>query len=210
MKFVRLYVMQNISEKTDRRILRTRRALKEAMIDLIKEKHYDSITVQNIIDRANVGRSTFYSHFRDKEDLFRGDWEHFLTFFVQSFRWDNISDGQFVPMEGFLEHVKEFHSFYRGLVRSGKIQNVFEYGKRFLAKSIENELSKTKSEIADPLVPPPLLANYISEEFFSILKWWLDQNMPYSPHRMDQIFHTLVMPGIRLSLKTKVLPSERS
>ena len=57
------------SRKVDRRIQRTRQLLDDALIELILEKGYDKITVQNIVDQANAGRSTFYSHFLDKDDL---------------------------------------------------------------------------------------------------------------------------------------------
>ena len=57
------------NQKVDRRIQRTRQLLEDALIALILEKGYDKITVQNIVDQANVGRSTFYSHFLDKDDL---------------------------------------------------------------------------------------------------------------------------------------------
>src|SRR3954467_12831022 len=56
-------------KRTDRRSRRTRHMLEDALVDLMLEKRYDTITVQEIIDRANVGRSTFYAHYLDKEDL---------------------------------------------------------------------------------------------------------------------------------------------
>ena len=194
--------MRRQQKKNDRRVSRTRRALRKAIVELISEKHYDSITVQDIIDRADVGRSTFYLHFRDKEDLFRGDWEHFLKRFVRKFNWENPREGTLFPFRGIFEHLKEYHPFYRGLVRSGKSERVFRYGQRYLAKLIEDDLVRNKIESRDALVPVPILANFLAEEIFSLLKWWLDQNMPYSPERMEQIFHTLVMPGVRSSLET--------
>lgn len=192
--------MQKEAGKTDRRILRTKQTLRNAMIELIIEKHYDSITVQNIIDRANVGRSTFYSHFRDKEDLFREDWQRFLRHFVSRFNWKNLDNP--VPIRYIFEHLKEFHPFYRGLVRSGKIESVFRYGQNYLAKLIEQDLDKNEIGITNPIVPNPLLANFLSDGIFSILKWWLDQNMPYSARRMDRMFRTLVIPGVISSLET--------
>ena len=64
--------------KQDRRILRTRDKLGDALIALMQEKDFDDITVQNVLDRAGVGRSTFYVHYRDKNDLFLSDVEDFL------------------------------------------------------------------------------------------------------------------------------------
>ena len=59
--------------KIDRRIRRTRDTLGDALVELIREKPFDSITVQEILDRAGVGRSTFYTHYSDKQDLFLGE-----------------------------------------------------------------------------------------------------------------------------------------
>jgi AcrR family transcriptional regulator len=61
-------------KKVDRRTQRTRHQLGRALVGLVEEKRFDDITVQDVIDRADVGRSTFYTHFRDKEDLLRKDW----------------------------------------------------------------------------------------------------------------------------------------
>lgn len=68
-------------EAIDRRIQRTRKALHEAQIELILEKGFDKVTVQDVIDRANVGRSTFYLHFKDIEDLFLGGFEYLWELF---------------------------------------------------------------------------------------------------------------------------------
>ena len=55
--------------KTDRRVLRTRQSIRNALVELMLEKPYEKITIQAIIDRANVGRATFYNHYQDKDDL---------------------------------------------------------------------------------------------------------------------------------------------
>lgn len=63
--------------KMDRRIRRTRDRLGGAIMQLLQEKQFESITVQDVLDRAHVGRSTFYSHFRDRDDLFLSDVDEF-------------------------------------------------------------------------------------------------------------------------------------
>src|SRR5207248_2698170 len=62
-------VTVQVSKAPDRRVARTQKLLRDALHSLIRERDYDSIAVKEILDRANVGRSTFYMHFRDKDDL---------------------------------------------------------------------------------------------------------------------------------------------
>src|SRR6478672_13286337 len=90
----------------DRRPARTVSALRTALIELMLEKHYDTITVQDIIDRANVGRSTFYSHFRDKEDLLVGDWKRFFQLIADNTNLTVESGGNVAPIEGMFTHLK--------------------------------------------------------------------------------------------------------
>ena len=185
------------SKKGDRRATRTRRSLSDALVELILEKPYDAITVQNVIDRADVGRSTFYSHYRDKEDLFLSDWEGLLDGISRHIEWGNTSGGRVVPVLELFSHVQEFHHFYRALARSRKTDILFKTGPGYLAKSIESTLASTLAGGPQPSVPIPVLSNYLAGELFSLLRWWLDHNMPYPPERMDQMFHELVMPGFR-------------
>src|SRR5438045_1335236 len=65
-------------QKIDRRVLRTRDRLGDALVALMQEKPFDAITVQEVLDRAGVSRSAFYVHYRDKEDLFLSDVDEFL------------------------------------------------------------------------------------------------------------------------------------
>jgi AcrR family transcriptional regulator len=181
-------------QKTDRRTSRTKRSLSEALVELIKEKRFDDITVQNVIDRADVGRSTFYSHFRDKEDLFQRDWERFLDGFAQQINWAKAGAGPFVPVVYLFSHLPEYHHFYRGLVRSRKTDAVFKSGRIYLSQKMDTALASHIQNRPTPPIPVPILANYLASELFALLQWWLDQDMPYPPERMDEIFHELVTP----------------
>lgn len=194
-------IMEN--KKPDRRARRTRKSLRDALVELILEKHYDSITVQNILDRADVGRSTFYEHFRDKEDLFRGDWERFLDFLIRDINFENTKKDGFIPIKELFQHLIDLHPFYRALVKSRKSEQLFKTGHHHLAIAIENKLSLSLANEQPPLVPTAILSNYLVNEIFSLLRWWLDQNMPYTPERMDEIFHQLIMPGFRAAFGEK-------
>lgn len=187
-------------KKIDRRSNRTRRQLSSALVELVKEKRFDDITVQNVIDRADVGRSTFYSHFRDKEDLFQKDWERFLDGFAQHIDWEKAGRGSFVPVVYLFQHLQDFQPFYKGLVRSQKVDAVFKSGMDHLSQKIENAITTRLKGKPTPSIPISVLANYLAGELFSLLKWWLDHKMPYPPERMDEIFHQLVTPTFRTML----------
>jgi AcrR family transcriptional regulator len=182
-------------KKTDRRTQRTRHSLTHAMVDLVTEKRFDDITVQNLIDRADIGRSTFYTHFRDKEDLIQTDWEGFLEFCVEQIDWTRVGKGSFFPVLFLFDHLKDVQPFYRGLVRSRKSEPLMKTGTDYLSQRMGEGLQANLKY--HPSIPIPILSNYLATELFALLKWWLDQGMPYSPERMDQIFHELVNPAFQ-------------
>ena len=189
-----------IKKKVDRRTQRTKHQLGRALVELVEKKRFDDITVQEVIERADVGRSTFYTHFRDKEDLFRKDWEKFLNFLVQQIDWDKAGKESFMPIVFFFSHLQDVQTFYKGLVLSRKTDAVFKSGTEYLSHQIEAALNRRVKH--KPSIPIPILANYLANEVFSLLRWWLDQNMPYPPQRMDEIFHQLVNPTIQAALQS--------
>ena len=187
-------------KKPDRRTQRTRHSLTHAMVELVTEKRFDDITVQNLIDRADIGRSTFYTHFRDKEDLFQKNWEGFVDFCAQQIIWEKAGKDSFMPIIFLFDHLKDVQPFYQGLVRSRKSDALFKSGTEQLSQRIAEAL-KTRVPHA-PSIPIPVLANYLAGELFGLLKWWLDERMPYPPERMDEIYHQLVNPTLKLALKS--------
>jgi AcrR family transcriptional regulator len=190
------------SPKSDRRTQRTRHRLGGALVELVEEKRFDDITVQNVIERADVGRATFYSHFRDKEDLFEQQWRQFNERLAQQIDWDKAGKDSFVPVASFFHHLQEVQPFYRGLVRSRKIDWLFQSGIEYLTHHIETALNQRLKPGTGPVdVPIPILSNYLASEFFALLKWWLDAGMPYTPESMDKIFHRLINPTIKSALR---------
>src|SRR5512138_2151397 len=99
--------VNRIKKDVDRRILRTRDRLGDALIALIQEKKFDDITVQEVLDRAQVGRSTFYMHYRDKDDLFLSDVEEFLEAFSMALSHHKDKSDRVAPVEEFFRHIGE-------------------------------------------------------------------------------------------------------
>src|SRR5678816_2441110 len=96
-----------MSDKQDRRSQRTRHLLSAALVELIREKDYNTITVSDIIDRANVGRSTFYAHYRDKDDLFVGEMDRVIDVLGRGILHEPDSENSLFPSLGLFRHVKE-------------------------------------------------------------------------------------------------------
>lgn len=180
--------------KTDRRVLETRNKLGDALIALMQEKGFEEITVQEVLDRAGVGRATFYVHYRDKNDLFLSDVEDFLELMSTALDRHNASPERLLPVEEFLSHVREVRDFYAALVRSGKVNDVLALIRGFFARSIEKRLPTTGVAI-DP-ARRSAHAHALAGSFLSLLEWWIDKGMKADPREMDTLFHQMAWQGL--------------
>src|SRR6476619_3274498 len=123
--------------KADRRSERTRQLLSKALIDLMLEQRYDEITVQDIIDRANVGRSTFYAHYLDKEDLLVSDFTRVLDQFSQHIQLFGFRPAWATGCGTFFRDVMEHRQLYTALVRGGGIDMLYKKGHERIRQNIE-------------------------------------------------------------------------
>jgi AcrR family transcriptional regulator len=187
--------------RTDRRSQRTRQTLSAALVDLMLQKRYDDISVQQIIDRANVGRSTFYAHYLDKDDLLVSDFARVLDALSQHMRQQEQADGRAPPsLALFFDHVRTHHQLYKALVQGGGIHLLYKKGHERLRSNIEQHLGELLPAGEPPTVPLPLVADYMAGAILNLLKWWLDHEMPYTPAQMDALFQQLVLPGVRATM----------
>jgi len=177
--------------KHDRRSQRTRHLLSAAFVQLLKEKGYSAITVSDIIERANIGRSTFYSHYRDKDDLFVGELDRVIE--LLSHRAPHQEDMPFFPSLGLFQHVGEEYELYKSLVWTPGIDLLIKHLQTSLSHRIEQGLQNSQQEFELPI---PILASFISGSFLTLLKWWLENKMTYPPEQMNEMFNKLTMQGL--------------
>lgn len=180
-----------MSDKQDRRSQRTRHLLGAALVELIREKGYHTITVSDIIDRANVGRSTFYAHYHDKDALFVGEMDRVIE--VLSQRIPGQEEIPFFPSLELFRHVGEEYELYKALVWSPGIDLLIKHMQKTLSARIEQGFQESGREFE---VPIPILANFIAGSFLTLLKWWLENKMFYSPEQMNDFFKKLTLRGI--------------
>lgn len=189
------------THKDDRRSKRTERILVEALVSLMQEKYYEAITVQDIIDRADVGRSTFYAHFTDKGDLMTGVLVHMMDV-LGSMERQQPKPGslQLLPVRDLFEHVQENRHLFKGIERGHALELFSEKAQEYWSQQVASRLQAHMVEGQQPAVPIPVMAHYVSGILLMMLRWWLENKMPYTPEEMDEILQKLVMPGIQNSL----------
>jgi AcrR family transcriptional regulator len=191
------------TQNTDRRSQRTRRLLVQALIDLLRERDYDQIGIGDIIERADVGRSTFYAHYEDKDDLLVSGLEGQLEDMNQHASLDGLTDPRGSPILQLFKHVQEYHYLYKALSWSKGIEPLFRKSQLILTQKFEQFLSGSARYKVSPKLPLTVVATYMAGSVITLLRWWLDNNLPYTPEEMDGMFHQLVMPGLWAALEEK-------
>jgi len=180
----------------DRRIQKTQRALREALTSLIGEKPYDDIAVKEILDRSNVGRSTFYMHFRDKDELLLSG-IHDIIGTVQA---PNHSGKGYEEILWFSLRIFEYHYQHRHVgrdkigVRGRAI--LHEHLRLVLADVISEAVKKDFRAARKHQIAHDLLAGYVASTFVLVLNWWVDRRMPMSPKQIYGVFRALVSPTL--------------
>lgn len=188
--------------KTDRRIQRTQQSLHDALITLILERGYDAITIQDIVDKANVGRSTFYAHHSGKEGLLLSGLNNLRELLLRHQRSALAADGKSDERTlGFsralFEHVHDHRDLYHAIVgrHSGAI--VINRIRGLLAELVSNEFPASKTKVGAIALPRGAVIHFVTDSLVSMLTWWLDKNAKLSPIEADLIFRKLTLPAIR-------------
>ena len=177
--------------KPDRRVTRTKRLLRQALMQLVREKDYARITVQDILDRADVGRSTFYTHYRDKDDLLLGDMAFILPL------WDDPSDEVVPDLLPLFIHVREFYPTLRQLTLGGAGPMMFERIRTALNTRWQQRLDALIDRGALKPFPTEPAAQFASAGFIALLTWWINSGTEKSPDEMDKLVRRVVTLGLR-------------
>lgn len=182
------------NEKEDRRSERTRQTLNQALYELMQKKRYDDITVQDILDQANVGRSTFYAHYQDKEDLLMRSLEGVMEMFVQHI--DGQEGGHpAILTEDFFQHILESQQLYQAIAWGRGIELLFGKCQVQVSRNIAAHLQSQVRPGQEPAVPVEVTAAFLSGAFLVLIKWWVENKFPYTPRQMSEMFQNLAMFG---------------
>jgi AcrR family transcriptional regulator len=186
----------------DRRVRRTQILLHRALISLVLEKNYDSITIQEILDRADIGRSTFYAHFKSKDELLISgihELHDTLDAAIQSERPRAKPQEAVISFSlAMFQHASEYREVYHILLNTQgwsivrqRLEEMFD---QIIRRECKTEIQRLKK--ADSDVPVDLFVHYLTAGFFSILTWWLGRRSRLTPLQINEIFRSLVLPTI--------------
>ncbi len=189
--------------KTDRRVGRTRELLQKALIDLIGERGYDAITIQDIVDRANVGRTTFYLHYRAKDELFMSCHDAIVSEFHSGPLYPHplsrealLSPEAPPGMTAAYRHLKDawvrLYPIFQG--KDGPL--ILRRIRDRSAQAIEANLRAAFADV-DSTIPFDVLANYLAGAQMALVQWWLEKRQPHTPENLAQAFHRLQRAAIR-------------
>lgn len=186
-------------KEEDRRVMKTRMVIQDALFNLMQEKSYNKITIQEIIDRANVGRSTFYSHYETKEDLLLSCVEHLLEIlnqYIMDYLEMDEKQPRLLPVVELFDHIKENSKLMKGLIKAESSDLFFNKVQSYWNSNIDGYIKAKLPTNYEPPIPIVLLTNHITSTLINLLKWWINHKMPYTSEQMDRYFQELVNPCI--------------
>ncbi|WP_248928897.1 TetR/AcrR family transcriptional regulator [Paenibacillus hamazuiensis] len=174
--------------KVDRRIIKTQEAIKKAVIELMSEKNFDEITIQDISDKADISRKTVYLHYTDKFDLLDKLMEEYID------RLRKISETacemEWVPAtQVCFEYLESNYLFFSTMLAN---KGAPYFRTRFLEYQIEafkNELRKTNE--SNNTVSEEIMVHFVASAYVGVVEWWLTNGMPYPPRVMAEQVGTL-------------------
>lgn len=192
-------------QKMDRRIKRTRKLLNNALEELIAEKPYDEITVQEIAERADVGHRTFYRRYADKDALLVDVMGNALSEFqellvIPSSFLQTTDDPVSTAQENgrrLFEYVHKHERLFRVLFQARPIVN-----QAILDLARQNTIHKLRELVneAESPIPFPIVANHLIASIVAMIRFWLDAEQPYSAEEMGKYLGRMVFRPVRLLL----------
>lgn len=180
--------------KEDPRVRRTRRILRDALVSLILEKDYASISIREVTDRAEVAYITFFRHYGSIDELLMEVLDEGLAELRQHIEILARQSGQPAgEVEGKLifEYISQKSDLFRILFKSQSVTQV----RKKVVRNISTIYQKSCSplQVANSLIPIHAATNHIATSLLALIEWWLDNKMSPSPSQMGRIYRSLII-----------------
>ena len=181
-----------MSETHDRRVQRTLRSLDAALFELIQVKRYDKITVQDIIDKADVGRSTFYAHFETKDDLLLASMDKLTEDIDRHLADASGLTGPVLPVLGLFHHVSSHHALFAALFGTSGIDLVTKAAREMLAGRALATIRAREAAGQTHEIEAEVRAEFLAGALMAFVDWWTGAGLPLRPDEAARTFERLV------------------
>ena len=195
--------MSKKQKKLDPRVVRTRQQLRAALVSLIEEKGFDALTVQDITDRAELNRATFYLHYQDKQELLVKSLRDAIDELVADIGASTDEQGQLVfdeslrSIKATFEHVAQHAHFYRVMMSAEGVPSFIAGVRDYIAEITLRWLKALQPDSRQSMVPLEIVANSLSWSLLGVLIWWLEHDLPHPPEYMAEQFRLLITLDLR-------------
>lgn len=197
-----------MAKAEDRRVQRTRELLRGALFALIRERGFEELSVQDIIDRANVGRATFYAHFDNKDDLLLSGFDELkqslkLRQREAGSRPSSLEERVFAFSHDLLVHASEHSDLFQAMVgkRSGAV--VQQVMHKLLLDLVRDDVKAVITRAEAHAVPIEAVAHFVAGGLFGMMMWWLSGRPRLAAEELDANFRRLAFPGLKAALRSR-------
>lgn len=185
---------------------RTQQLLREALISLIQEKGFEALTVQDIIDRANVGRATFYAHFDNKEDLLVSGLDRLLESLKERqreslARGGSVEERVFAFSHEVFAHADEHRGLFQAMVGKESGAVVERVWRKMLLDLVRHDVMAVVPQGKDYSVPTEALVHFLAGALSGLQTWWFDGKKRLSAEEVNALFRRLAIPALKTALR---------
>jgi AcrR family transcriptional regulator len=194
--------VSEVTKRKDRRVERTQQLIRGAFRSLLEEKGFEGLTVQQIIDRANVGRATFYAHYENKDELFASGFEE-LRASLKAHQHHALStrgsneERLFAFSHEIFAHADEYRDVFRGMIGKRSGATVQRLLHKLLVDLVRTDVKTMVGRRETNAVVTDGIAQYIAGGLFGLLVWWLDGKPRLSLTEVDALFRKLAIPALK-------------
>jgi AcrR family transcriptional regulator len=195
-----------MAARVNRRVERTKQLIRAAFRELLNEKNYETVTVQDIIDRANVGRATFYAHFDSKDELFASGFDELRASLTArqrdtSSRAGEIGEGVFAFSQDMFAHAHEYRNVFHAMIGTQSGVVVHRLLHKLLVDLVRDDVKAAGAHSVTSAVTRDAVAQFIAGGLFGLLVWWLTVKPRLSAKEVNELFRRLAMPALAAAVK---------
>ncbi len=196
--------VRKVAGKEDRRIQRTKQLVRAALLSLIEEKGFESLTVQDILDRANLGRATFYAHFDNKQDLLLSGFDALRAILREHQRQAHArrggaDDRLFAFTREIFDHVAGYRDVFRAMAGEQSGALIHHLMHKLIIDLVREDVKAALAR--NEAVPAEAVVQFVAGGLFGLVRLWADGKLRLSADEVNALFRGLALPAVKAVIR---------